>query len=143
MKEMDYVVMGGGGNWTISARSARAKLRTPEPANFPDNASALAFVKAGISEGYRFSGRELVDRDYKLVKYRYFVQDSNGILHSAGQDWGPPDPVFEKGDIYPGGPRNGKNAVVERVVTGDFAEKAAGAGVMVVLTEHPVDLNAN
>jgi len=93
MKEIDYLIMGVGAHRTITARSERAKKRTPEPQEFPDNAGALEFVRAGVKEGYRFSGRELVDREYKLVRYGYFVKVNGGQLVPAGQDWGPPDPV--------------------------------------------------
>ena len=47
------------------------------------------------------------------------------------------DPVFEPGDIYPGGPRSGKHAVVLEVVGGDFARRN-GVGVMVILEERDV-----
>lgn len=136
MKEMDYVVTGAGARRTITPRSARAKQRTPETKEFPDNASALEFVKAGVAEGYRFSGRDIVDREYKLVKYGYFVKANRRLVRS-GQDWGPPDPVFEPGDTYPGGPRNGKHATVLEVITGELAQKN-GVGVMVILKERDV-----
>jgi hypothetical protein len=137
MKEMDYVVTGAGARRTITPRSARAKQRTPQAQEFPDNASALEFVKAGVADGYRFSGREIVDRGYKLVRYGYFVKTPRGRLVRTGQDWGPPDPVFEPGDTYPGGPRNGKHATVLEVVTGEPAKKN-GVGVMVILEERDV-----
>jgi len=136
MKVMDYVVTGAGAQKTITARSERAKKRTPEPVNFKDNAGALEFVKAANAEGYRFSGQDLVDQEYKLVRYGYFVKVNGGELVRSGQDWGPPDPVFEPG-VYPGGPRNGKEAVVLNVVKGDFAKKV-GVDVMVVLEERDV-----
>jgi hypothetical protein len=136
MKEMDYVVTGAGARRTITPRSERAKQRTPETQEFADNASALEFVKAGVEEGYRFSGREIIDREYRLARYGYFVK-TEGSLACSGQDWGPPDPVFEPGDTYPGGPRNGKHATVLEVITGEFAKKN-GLGVMVILGERDV-----
>ncbi len=112
MKDMDYVVTGAGTQRTITARSERAKRRTPDPVNFNDNASALEFVKAANAEGYRFSGQQLVDREYKLVRYGYFVKANGGQLARSGQDWGPPDPVFEPGDVYPGGPTLRRQAIL-------------------------------
>jgi hypothetical protein len=143
MIEMDYVVSGMGKKRSITARSARAKARTPEPQEFQDNESALPFVRAGVQAGYRFSGRELIDCDYELVRYGYFVKADDGRLRAAGQDWGPPDPVFEKGDIYPGGVKNGMQAKIVQVITGEFAQKAGGVGVMVVLEERRVDPTSN
>jgi hypothetical protein len=58
------------------------------------------------AEGYRFSDRQLVDREYKLVRCGYFIRTNSGQLVRTGQDWGPLDPVFDPGNIYPGGPRN-------------------------------------
>jgi hypothetical protein len=78
-----------------------------------------------------------VDREYKLVRYGYFIQMNNGQLVQAGQDNGPPDPVFEPGDVYPGGPRDGKHADIIAVVTGDEARKH-GVGVMVIAKERDV-----
>ena len=86
MKEMDYEVTGLGAQRTITARTDRAKRRTPEPMSLNDNASALKFVKAANAEGYRFSGQELVDPEYKIVKYVYFVRVSGGRFEPAGQD---------------------------------------------------------
>jgi hypothetical protein len=143
MKKADYVIFGTSPTARrITAQSESAKKRTPEPHEFPDKASALAFVKEGAAEGYRFSGRELVDPEYKLVSYGYFVKNDNGQLIPSGQDWGPPDPVFEKGDVMPGGPKNGKHAVVLQVVGGDFAKKA-GFGFMIVLEEVTLAAGAN
>lgn len=136
MKETDYVVAGTGAQRTITARTDRAKRRTPVPVSFNDDVSALEFIRAANAEGYRFSGQELVDRECRLVRYGYFVKVSDNQLAHAGHDWGPPDPVFEPGDVYPGGPRNGKEAVVLDIVTGDSA-KMVGVDVMVVLEERP------
>ncbi len=143
MIEMDYIVSGMGKKRTITARSARAIARTPEPQEFQDSESALPFVRAGANEGYRFAGRELIDRDYKLVPYGYFVKDDGGQLHKAGQDFGPPDPVFEADDIYPGGLRNGKQAKIVQVITGESARKAGGVAVMIILEERRVDPTLN
>jgi|SRR5580692_8497577 hypothetical protein len=137
MKQMDYSVSGSGAKRTITPRSERAKKRTTEVQEFADNASALEFVDAGVAEGYRFSGREIVDHKYKLVKYGYFVRTDDGQFVRCGQDWGPPDPVFEPGDIYPGGPRAGRHADIVSVVTGDEAKKN-GVSVMMIVQERDV-----
>jgi hypothetical protein len=142
MKEMDYVVTGAGAQRTITARSERAKKRTPEPREFPDRESALAFVKEGVAGGYIFSGRDLVDPEYKLVKYGYFIEGNGGQLIPAGQDWGPPEPVFEPGDVYPGGSKNGKHAIVRHVIGGESAKKV-GLGIMIVVEEVTVPAGAN
>jgi hypothetical protein len=89
-----------------------------------------------VAEGYGFSGRDIVDREYKLVRYGYFVK-VKGRLVGSGQDWGPPDPVFEPGDTYPGGPKKGKHSTVLEVITGELAQKN-GVGVMVILKERDV-----
>jgi hypothetical protein len=138
MKEMDYVVTGCGTERTITPRSDRAKKRTAEPVTFNERTEALRFVKAANREGYRISGRELIDPEYRLVRYVYFVRAGGGRFAHAGQDWGPPDPVFEPGDVYPGGPRDGKVAVVLSVVKGEEA-KMNGGDVMVLLEERPAE----
>lgn len=138
MKEMDYVITGVGQKRTITARSDRAKRRSPVPITFDDSATALTFVKGAISDGFRFSGQELVDREYKSVKYVYFARPIGGRFERAGQDWGPPDPVFEPGDVYPGGPRNGKQAVILAVVKGESA-RPNGGDVMVLAEERPAE----
>ncbi len=137
MKQMDYWISGSGARRTITPRSERGKQRTAEVQEFSDNASALEFVNAGIADGYRFSGREIVDRTYRLVKYGYFVHGDKGQLVQAGQDNGPPDPVFEPGDVYPGGPKDGRHADIVSVITGDEAQKH-GVGVMVIIKERDV-----
>lgn len=129
------------GDWRRSTQNDHAKecgcqAADTGGAGVPDNASALEFVKAGVADGYRFSGLEIVDREYKLVRYGYFVK-TNEQLVRAGQDWGPPDPVFEPGDTYPGGPRAGKHATVLEVITGELEQKN-GVGVMVILKERDV-----
>ena len=95
MKQMDYVITGEGIQRTITPNSERAKTRTPEPLEFSNNAKALEFVKTSVAEGYRFSGREIVDREYRPVRYVYFVR-LNGDLVRTGQDWGPPDPCSSR-----------------------------------------------
>jgi hypothetical protein len=137
MKQMDYWIGGSGAKRTITPKSERAKQRTAEVQEFADNASALEFVNVGVAEGFIFSGRDIVDPEYKPVRYGYFIQMNNGQLVQSGQDNGPPDPVFEPGDVYPGGPRNGKHADIVAVVTGDEARKH-GVGVMVIARERDV-----
>ncbi len=101
-----------------------------------DNADAVLFVKAGVAEGFLFSGRNLVDHEYRNVCYRYFV-NLNGQLVFSGQDNGPPDPMFEVGDVYPGGVRNGKHFDITDVITGEVA-RVNGCGVMIVGKERDV-----
>jgi hypothetical protein len=138
MKQMDYVVEGAGAQRTITPRSDRAKQRTPGAVNFATIAEALEFVKAGVAEGLRFSGRELVDRGYRLVRYGYFMEPQPGQFVEAGhRDWGPPDPVFEIGDVYPGGPRGGKHADITNIIVGDEARRV-GVDVMVTFKERDV-----
>jgi hypothetical protein len=64
------------------------------------------------------------------VRYHYFA-NVNGQLVLTGQDNGPPDPMFEVGDVYPGGIRNGKHFDITDVITGERA-RANGCGVMIV-----------
>jgi hypothetical protein len=138
MRGMEYVITGVGQKRTITARSDRARRRSPVAITFDDSATVLTFVKGAISDGFRFTGQELVDREYKSVKYVYFARPIGGRFERAGQDWGPPDPVFEPGDVYPGGPRNGKQAVILAVVKGESA-RANGADVMVLAENRPVE----
>ena len=49
----------------------------------------------------------------------------------------PPDPMFEVGDVYPGGIRDGKHFDIKAVVTGEFARKA-GCDVMIIGKERDV-----
>ena len=121
MKKWDYEITTTGARRTITAKSARAKERTPEPQEFANNADALVFVKAGVAEGFLFSCRGFVDHEYRNVRYHYFV-NVNGQLVFSGQDNGPPDPMFEVGDVYPGGPRNGKHFDITDVITGEMAK---------------------
>jgi hypothetical protein len=130
MKKWDYEITMSGLKRTITPKSDRAKQRTPEPQEFAINDEALVFVKAGAAEGLLFANRGFMDREYRNVRYHYFV-DVNGQLVPTGQDNGPPDPMFEIGDVYPGGPRDGKHFDITAVVTGEMA-RANGCGVMVI-----------
>jgi hypothetical protein len=136
MKKWDYEIATTGARRTITARSDRAKQRTPEPQEFANNADALVFVKAGVAEGFLFSCRGFVDHEYRDVRYYYFVH-VNGQLVFSGQDNGPPDPMFEVGDVYPGGPRDGKHFDITDVITGEVA-RANRCGVMIVGKERDV-----
>jgi len=56
MKKWDYEITINharktGASRTITAKSDRAKRRTPEPQEFADNDGALAFVESGVAEG--------------------------------------------------------------------------------------------
>ena len=77
MRKMDYTIGleagRAGQRWTATALTDRAKKRTPEPVRFVDRPEALKFLKGSQSEGYRFSGAELLDPEQRLVKNRYFV----------------------------------------------------------------------
>jgi hypothetical protein len=79
--------------------SRSAKERTPDPVTFASRPEALTFLKDSQTEGYRFSGAELVDPEQKLVKNRYFVIGSDGQLTPAGEDNGPRNTVWEVGDV--------------------------------------------
>ena len=138
MKEMDYIVSGAGAARTITPGSERAKARTPEQLTFVTNDEALPFVTQGVADGFRFSGRELIDKTYRLLRYAYYVRLPDGRAVFSGSDWGPPDPVFEEGDIYPGGPKNGKLAVVVEVITGEQA-RTHMRDVIIMLEERPID----
>lgn len=140
MKKWDYEITTTGSLRTITAKSAHAKQRTPKPQEFANNDDALVFVKAGVAEGFLFSCRCFVDHEYRNVRYHYFV-NVNGQLVFSGQDNGPPDPMFEVGDVYPGGPRNGKHFDITDVITGEVA-RANGCGVMIVGKQRDVS-NAN
>jgi hypothetical protein len=59
MKKWDYEITTTGARRTITAKSDRAKQRTPEPQEFANNADTLVFVKAGVAEGFLFSCRRL------------------------------------------------------------------------------------
>jgi len=135
MKTMDYTVGGNVVEPAFTPLSERAKQRTPGTIVFKRRADALEFMKVAEAEGYRFSGAELIDTERKSVKYGYFVSGPNGQLIPCGQDWGPVDTVFEKGDLLPA--RDGVEAVIQMVVTGRVAE-LAGVGVMIVVEQRPV-----
>lgn len=137
MKAMDYMITGSGPGRTITPCTERAKGRTPEPITFREVATALGFVNAAAAEGYRFSGHELVDPKKKLLSYGYYVRNPSGHFVLSGQDWGPSDPVFEPGDVMPAGPKNGKEAIVLHVISGEGAKKN-GVGVLVLLEEREV-----
>jgi len=141
MKKMDYVIGGAGATRTFTLVSDRPTKRTPQPVSFDDAVSARKFLKAAQVEGFRFSGAELVDPEQRLVKNGYFVKADSGQLTPAGQDWGPLDTVYEVGDAMLGGPRNGKEAVIEEIIKGDFAKKM-GFGIVFLLRERDVS-NAN
>ena len=104
---------------------------------FANNADALVFVKAGVAEGFLFSCRNFVDHEYRNVRYHYYTEVGGGRLIQTGQDNGPPDPMFEVGDVYPGGIRDGKHFDIKAVVTGEMA-RAAGCGVMIIGQERDV-----
>ena len=82
MKKMDYAIGLRAGRarqkWTASALTDRAKERTPEPLVFAGRPEALTFLKESQAEGYRFAGADLVDREQRLVKNRYFVISDDG-----------------------------------------------------------------
>ncbi len=136
MKKWDYEITLTGARRTITAKSDRAKKLTPEPQEFANNADALVFVKAGVAEGFLFSCRNFVNHEYRNVRYHYFVNVNDQLVFS-GQDNGPPDPMFEVGDVYRGGPRNGKHFDITNVITGEVA-RANGCGVMIVGKERDV-----
>jgi hypothetical protein len=140
MRSIDYDIGWSAGKVTITARSERAKNRTPEPLSL-DREAALETVRGDEAQGYSFLGHQFVDKTKQLVKNGYFVMGPGGRLTPAGQDWGPSQSVYEEGDTLRGGPRNGKEAVIEKILTGDFAQKM-GFGVVFVLKERDVS-NAN
>jgi len=82
MKKWDYEITTTGARRTITAKSDRAKQRTPEPQEFANNADALVFVSAGVAEGFLFSCRGFVDHEYRNVRYNYFVK-VNGSYSAA------------------------------------------------------------
>ena len=136
MRKIDYDIGWQAGRVTITARSERAKSRTPQPLAM-DRESAAEMVRNDESQGYTFLGHQHFDRNRGLVKNGYFIIGPGGRLIPAGQDWGPSQPVYEEGDTIMGGPRNGKEAAIEKVITGDFAQKM-GFGVVFVLKERDV-----
>jgi|SRR5215472_4694521 len=137
MKEWDYEIAWSGAQATITPRSARARERTREPITFPDKQAALEFVNR--SEGFLFSGREHVDPGWKRVPCGWFVKQGDKLA-PAGQDWCPPEPMYEPGDVHPTGVKNGRIAVVREVRTGDAA-KRMGFGVVIVVEERDATAN--
>src|ERR1700691_813770 len=121
VRSIDYDIGWKAGRATINARSDRAKNRTPEPLAL-DREAALETVKKDEAQGYSFLGHEYVDKDRRRVKNGYFVIGPGGQLTPAGESWGPRQPVYEAGDTLMGGPRNGREAVIEKIVTGEFAQ---------------------
>lgn len=125
MKKMDYAIGleagRAGQRWTASALTDRAKERTPERVTFLGRPEALRFLKESQTEGYRFSGAELVDPEQRLVKNRYFVIGGDGQLTLSGEDNGPRDTVWEVGDVMPGRDRSmGTEAVNDRLTTDTY-----------------------
>jgi hypothetical protein len=102
-----------------------------------DRKTALEVVRKDEAEGYTFLGHHNVDATKKLVKNGYFVIGPGGRLIQAGQDWGPSQSVYEEGDTLRGGPRNGKEATIERILSGDEARKL-GFGLVFVVRERDV-----
>jgi hypothetical protein len=124
MKKMDYILSWNADSHLVTALSDRAKFRTPEPLLFADHAEVKTFLKASRAEGFRFSGAETVDPAQKLVKNRYFIEGDSGQLIPCGDVWGPPDTVWEVGDVMPGRERNtGTQTIVEQIVRGEMAQK--------------------
>jgi hypothetical protein len=136
MKKWDYEITVSGAKRTITARTDRAKQRSPQPRDFLNNDEALVFVRAGVREGFLFLCRGFVDREYRNVRYHFYT-DVDGQLVLNGHDNGPPDPMLEVGDVYPGGPRNGKHFDITSVITGEMA-RVAGCGVMIIGKERDV-----
>ncbi len=143
MKKMDYSIGfqagGAGRRWTATALTDRAKERTPEPVTFAGRPEALTFLKESQTEGYRFSGAELVDPEQKLVKNRYFVIGGDGQLTAAGEDNGPRNTVWEVGDVKPGRDRNaGTEAVIENILQGPAVRERFGCDLAFLLRVHRV-----
>jgi len=141
MRKMDYTIGleagRAGQKWTATALTDRAKERTPEPVRFVDRPEALKFLKDSQSEGYRFSGAELLDPEQRLVKNRYFVIGADGELTLSGEDNGPRDTVWEIGDVMPGRDRStGTEAVVENILQGFAVRERFGCDLAFVLRLH-------
>lgn len=136
MRVVDYDIGWTAGKVTITARSDRAKSRTPEKLLL-SREDALAWTKKTEADGYRFLGVEVVDPMRPRVRNGYFIVDANGQLVPAGDDWGPSEPVYEVGDALMGGPRNGKEAIIERIISGEPAKKF-GFGNMFLVRERDV-----
>jgi hypothetical protein len=122
---------------TITAKSPRATERTSLPITFPDKQTAPEFVNK--SEGFLFSGREYVYPGWKRVACGWFVKQGDKLA-DAGQDWCPPEPMHEPGDVHPSCIKIGKIAVVREVRTGDAAKKM-GFGAVIVVEERDATAN--
>jgi hypothetical protein len=129
MKNMDYTLSWNSGSHSVTALSARAKFRTPEPLVFADDDEAKAFLRASQAEGFSFSGAETVDPEHNLAMNRYFIVGDSVQLIPCGEDWGPLDTVWEVGDVMPGRERDTcTQAIVEQIVKGKMAQKM-GCGI--------------
>ncbi len=143
MKKMDYTIGleagRAGQKWTATALTDRAKERTPEPATFARRPEALKFLKDSQTEGYRFSGAELVDPEQRLVKNRYFAIGDGGKLTLSGEDNGPRDTVWEIGDVMPGRNRSlVTEAIVENILQGVGVRERFGCDLAFILRLHVV-----
>lgn len=104
MKATDYVVLSvGSKEIAFTAKSDRAKQRTPETVHFTDRAAALEYMRASEAEGYRFLNARNLDETRPLVKYGYFIKGPNDALIPRKQEWGPLDVDYEAGDRIPDG----------------------------------------
>ncbi len=139
MKKWDYEITLSNGQNTLIPRSERAKKHTPEPVTFQDKKQALEFVIEGARKGFLFSNRQFVDPEWKPVPCGWFLKKGDD-LQPAGQDWCPPEPMYEPNDVHPSGPKDGKMAIIREVRTGNAA-KEKGFAVVIVIEE--VDAAAN
>lgn len=79
----------------------------------------MKFLKESQAEGYRFAGADLVDREQRPVKNRYFVISDDGQFILSGDDNGPRDTVWEIGDVMPGHDRNARaELIIENILQG-------------------------
>jgi hypothetical protein len=143
MKKMDYAIGlragRAGQKWTASALTDRAKERTPEPLVFAGRPEALKFLKESQAEGYRFAGADLVDREQRLVKNRYFVISDDGQFILSGDDNGPRDTVWEIGDVMPGHDRNARTElIIENILQGTGVRQRFGCDLAFILRPHIV-----
>jgi len=143
MKKMDYAIGlragRAGQRWTASALTDRAKERTPEPLVFAGRPEALTFLKESQAEGYRFAGADLVDREQRLVKNRYFVISDDGQFILSGDDNGPRDTVWEIGDVMPGHDRNARTElIIENILQGTGVRERFGCDLAFILQPHIV-----
>jgi len=74
-------------------------------------------------------GDDFVDPAYRRARYGYFVKKGD-TFEAAGSDFGPPDPMYEPGDVHPSGPKNGSIAIVREVITGDAARRKVGVAIV-------------